>query len=141
MTEINIAAATTMGEARGKYLPAEMRNLSKNAQEGQPRFIESSYGGRMDAMQRHGEPSLDPDTTVSKRAIRPDLRHQSGMGRAELVGASGAYAGGMGCGGCVQYTGDTPPPLRCRRRETQSGYAATIRDRNRLRACHFEMIV
>jgi hypothetical protein len=33
----------------------------------------------------------------------------------------------MGCGGRMQYTGDTPPPLRRRRRETQSGYAASIR--------------
>jgi hypothetical protein len=34
MSEANIASATTKkGEARGKYLPAEVRNLYKNAQE------------------------------------------------------------------------------------------------------------
>lgn len=33
MSEIDIAAATTKGEAREQYLPAEMHNLYKNAQE------------------------------------------------------------------------------------------------------------
>jgi hypothetical protein len=32
MSEINSAAATTKGGARGKYLPAKMRNLYKYAQ-------------------------------------------------------------------------------------------------------------
>jgi hypothetical protein len=61
MGEINIAAATTKGEARGKYLPAQMRNLYKNAQQ---RFIERGDVGSMEAIQSRGEPSVDTDMTV-----------------------------------------------------------------------------
>jgi hypothetical protein len=61
MGEINIAAATTKGEARGKYLPAQMRNLYKNAQQ---RFIEGGDVGSMEAIQSRGEPSVDTDMTV-----------------------------------------------------------------------------
>jgi hypothetical protein len=49
MSAISITAITTKGEARRKYLPAEIRNLSKNAQEWPATIIESSDCGRMEA--------------------------------------------------------------------------------------------
>jgi hypothetical protein len=64
MSAISITAITTKGEARRKYLPAEIRNLSKNAQEWPTMIIESSDCGRMEATQRRGEPSFDTAMTV-----------------------------------------------------------------------------
>lgn len=64
MSAINFTAITTKGETRGKYLPAEIRNLSKNAQELQTTMIEYSDCLRMEAMQRRREPSFDKDMTV-----------------------------------------------------------------------------
>jgi hypothetical protein len=41
-----------------------MRNLSNTAQEWPTTIIESSDGGRMEVMQRRGEPSVDPRMMV-----------------------------------------------------------------------------
>jgi hypothetical protein len=59
MSAISITAITTKGEARGKYLPEEIRNLSKNAQKWPTTIIESSDCGRMEATQDAGSlPSI-----------------------------------------------------------------------------------